>query len=114
MLVLIIALILINIQLIDGFCRLYENNDYNVLIHSPDNKNLLLVVEGFYWLVNESSNNELKFVSSEIEHYGKSDALTGISILFSVGLTQTLVNENGKNRTVTDFVGFHEVRHRIE
>ena len=82
---------------IDGqqFCDSYADNDYKVLVHSPDNRVLTLVVDKHFWFV-DRINKSLIFRSEDtigsVDEFGDH-----ITTLFPI-----------EDR---EFVVFYDVRH---
>ena len=83
---------------IDGqqFCESYVNNSYKVLVHSPDNRVLTLVVDKHFWIVDTNENRSLYFrnngtSSGSIDFFGRH-----ITTLFYGS---------------TNIIGFYDVRH---
>ena len=86
---------------IDGqqFCDSYADNDYKVLVHSPDNRVLNLVVNKHFWIL-DLKNGSLGFRSDDLfhGHYGSVDEFgPHITTLFSI----------------EDYIGFYDVRHDL-
>ena len=82
------------------FCNSYVNNSYEVLVHSPDNRVLTLIVGKDYWFV-DLLDKGLVFRSTDaigsIDGFGRHN-----TSLFSF--------KDFKGRTT---VGFHDVRQGI-
>ena len=72
---------------IDGqqFCDSYVKNDYKVLVHSPDNQVLTLIVNHHFWIVDlKNESQSLVFRSADLSPSGSNDVLgPHISTLFS-------------------------------
>ena len=81
---------------IDGnqFCESYANNSYKVLVHSPDNRVLTLVVDKHYWFVDP--NGESLVFRTHHKPSGSNDIFSIASTLFPFG---------------RDYIGFYDVRH---
>ena len=65
------------------FCESFANNSYKVLVHSPDNQVLTLVVDKHFWIVDTNENRSLSFRNNGTSS-GSNDMLRHVSTLFSV------------------------------
>ena len=91
---------------IDGqeFCNSYADNGYKVLVHSPDNRVLTLVVGNDYWFV-DLINEKLLIrgdgnASGVMEGFG-----TEMSALFTV-------NQRPDQTDKSSTVAYYDVRHK--
>ena len=129
MLVTVFLLILIDMTFAVPFCDTYRQNDYNIVVHSPDNQNLLFVVngfdlstdryyskslQGFYWTLIET-DSRLQFKRSDTMTDYQSYAFINISTLFSIGSLGISLRLKGHNETqlIYRLVGYLEVSLRF-
>lgn len=110
----------------ETFCGQYEKNDRKVLIHSPDNENVILAIKSFYWIASEvkDSDSSVRLEWSykgtdqrDPESYGYDIMLNKATVLFSVGASVRVrmdSNNESSEVLVTDLLGFYEVRQHVK
>ena len=114
----VILLILIDMTFAQRFCDTYGKNDYNIVVHSPDDQNLLFAVNdlsntGFYWTLIET-DSRLQFKRSDTLADYHSSAFSDISTMFSIGGSiEIAVGRADETQIIYRFIGYLEVSLRL-
>ena len=65
------------------FCESFVNNADKLLVHSPDNEKLILVIDKNIWILDEN-NQELRFTFGTLVHHFDEELGDNMTTMFSI------------------------------
>ena len=75
------------------FCEQYEANNFTALVYSADNRNLFVVIDKHFWIINEN-DSQLAFNKSYRQAFGRNEVLGNrMTTLFSAKYEQTITDK---------------------
>ena len=75
------------------FCDRYEANNFTALIYSADNRNLFVIIDKYFWIINEN-DSQLAFIKSDRQALGRNEVLGNrMTTLFSAKYNQMVIKD---------------------